>query len=268
MIVSVRAWQIRILRHTGIWCLAVAVLLALPWAAALSQAPSPASLLSSRAELDVAAAEAERAATTGDHAQRAESAMLAAAIRQRLRDGDLHVGDRIIVGYLSDVMHRDTLIVRAERTIEIPGVAAVPVAGLLRSELKDRVSAELLKYVKAQRIEVTPLMQVGVLGAVAKPGFFAFPSDLPLTDAIMGAGGLTPSAALDRATITRQNQLFRSAEETSKAIAGGLTLDQFGLAAGDALVIGERNSFDAARAITLVGTLASVVGIIIAIGQH
>lgn len=267
MIVFECAWQIRIPRRVGILC-AGPLLLGIPGAAALCQAPSSSGLLSSRSELNVAAVDAETAATTGDPTKRAERAMLAAAIRQRLRDGDLHVGDRIIVSYLSDVMHRDTLIVRSERTIEIPGVTAVPVAGLLRSELKERVSAELLKYVKAQRIEVTPLMRVGVLGAVAKPGFFAFPSDLPLTDAIMGAGGLTGTAAIDRATIRRQNEPFRSADETSKAIASGLTLDQFGLAGGDALVIGERKEFDAARAITLAGTLASVVGLIIAIGRH
>jgi SLBB domain len=230
------------------------------------QTQSSAGLLSTRTELTAAAAEAEIAATTGDPAKRAENAMLAAAIRQRLRDGDLQVGDRVVVSYTSDAVHRDTLVVRAGRTLEVSGITVVPVTGLLRSELKDRVSTEVLKYVRAQRIEVTPLMRIGVLGAVSRPGFFAFPSDLPLTDAIMGAGGLAGNAAVDRSIIKRRNQPYRSAGETSKAISGGLTLDQFGLTAGDELVVGQRKEFDVGRVIALTGAAASVVAVIIAIG--
>jgi protein involved in polysaccharide export with SLBB domain len=227
-----------------------------------------AGLLSSRGDLTTAAAEAELAATTGDHARRTENAMLAAAIRQRLRDGDLHVGDRVIVSYVSDVVHTDTVVVRAERSLEISGMILVPVAGILRSELRDRVSTEVLKYVKAQKIEVIPLMRVGVLGAVARPGYFAFPSDIPLTDAIMGAGGPTPTAAVDRSIVRRQSQQYRSAGQTSKAISGGLTLDQFGLSAGDELVVGERRTFDATKGIGLLGALASVAAVVFAMAHR
>src|SRR3954465_13838777 len=57
-------------------------------------AQSSPALLATRAELTAAATRAEDAATTGEPAQRAKNAMTAAAIRQRLRDGDLQVGDR------------------------------------------------------------------------------------------------------------------------------------------------------------------------------
>jgi protein involved in polysaccharide export with SLBB domain len=224
--------------------------------------------LSSREDLIAAATEAEAAATAGDPAGRAQNAMVAAAIRERLRDGDLHVGDHVIVSFVSDAVHSDTVVVRADRSLEISGIVVVPVAGVLRSELTDRVSFEVLKYFKAQKIEVTPLMRVAVLGAVARPGYFAFPSDMPLTDAIMGAGGPTPTAEFDRSIVRRQNQEFRSAAETSKAIAGGLTLDQFGLSAGDALVVGERGSFDAAKGIGLLGAMASVAAVILAMSHH
>lgn len=232
------------------------------------QTQSPAGLLSTRSELTTAAAEADVAATTGDPARRAENAMFAAAIRQRLRDGDLQVGDRVIVSFVSDSVHRDTVVVRADRSLELSGMIVVPVTGVLRSELKARVSAEVLKYVKAGKIEVTPLMRVAILGAVARPGYFAFPSDIPLTDAIMGAGGPTPTAAVDRSIVRRRSRQYRSAGETSRAIAGGLTLDQFGLSAGDELVVGERRNFDAAKGITLVGALASVAAVVFTIGRH
>jgi len=117
--------------------------------------------------------------------------MVAAAIHDRLRDGDFHIGDRIVVTVVSDSVRRDTVVVRSGRVMELLGMIEVPVTGVLRSELHDRVSTEVLKYVKAQQIEVVPLTRVGVLGAVTRPGYFAFPADIPLTDAIMGAGGPT-----------------------------------------------------------------------------
>jgi hypothetical protein len=224
--------------------------------------------LATRAELTAAATRAEGAATTGDPSQRTKNAMLAAGIRQRLRDGDLQVGDRVVVTIISDAVRRDTVVVRSGRMLELPGLILVPVAGVLRSELRDRVSSEVLKYVKAQQIEVTPLMRVGILGAVARPGFFAFPSDIPLTDAIMGAGGPSGTADVGRTTVRRQNQEFRSAGETSAAITSGLTLDQFGLSAGDVLVVGQRREFGLGLLLASAGAVASVLTLFVALNRH
>jgi len=224
---------------------------------------APGSLVS-RAELTAAATRAEVAATTGDAAARAQSAVVAAAIRQRLREGDFQVGDRVVVTIISDAVHRDTVVVRSERSLELPGMIVVSVVGVLRSELQQRVSTEVLKYVKAQQIEVTPLIRVGVMGAVARPGYFAFASDIPITDAIMDAGGPTGAADVGRSIVRRQNQEYRSAGETSKAISSGLTLDQFGLSAGDELVVGQRREFAATTLIGLTGAVASVLALVLA----
>jgi hypothetical protein len=228
------------------------------------RAQTSSGLLVSRAELTVLAIRADSSATKGDAGERARSAMLAASLRQRLRDGDFQVGDRIVVMVVSDAARKDTLVVRSGRLLELPDKIVVPLTGVLRSEIQDRVANEVLKYVKAQQVEVTPLLRVGVLGEVARPGYFAFASDLPLTEAIMGAGGPTATADLERSTVVRGNQLFRSAEETRTAIAKGLTLDQFGLSAGDELVIGRRRSVNPASIIGMAGALASVAAVFIA----
>jgi protein involved in polysaccharide export with SLBB domain len=106
-------------------------------------------------------------------------------------------------------------------------------------------------------------MRVGVLGAVTRPGYFAFASDIPLTDAIMGAGGPTGIADVKRSIVRRRNQQYRSAGETSKAIAGGLTLDQFGLSAGDEIVVGQRREFGTGSVLALTSALASVLALAI-----
>ena len=242
-----------------------AVLTSLVPMGAEGQTQAGAGLLVSRGELTAAASRADIAATTGDPGDRAENAMVAAAIRQRLNDGDLQVGDRVIVTIVSDVVRRDTVVVRTGRVLELPGMIIVPVAGVLRSELRDRVAAEVLKYVKAQQIEATALIRVGILGAVARPGYFAFASDIPLTDAIMGAGGPTGGSRIERSFVRRRNQEYRSTGETSKAIASGLTLDQFGLSAGDELVVGQPRGFGTGTVFSLLGALASVVGIAVAL---
>ena len=221
-------------------------------------------LLASRSELAAAAKAADSIFTSGDQSQRAQGAMAAAAIRQRLRDGDFQVGDRIVVTITSDAIHRDTVVVRSGLVVELPGMILVSVAGVLRSELQERVASEVRKYVKAQEVTVIPLMRVGILGAVGRPGYFALASDIPITDAIMSAGGPTPTADLQRTIVRRQNQQYRSADQTGKAIAGGLTLDQFGLSAGDELIVGQRRDFGAGSILGAAGALASVLALFVA----
>ena len=245
--------------------LVAAALYCFVWVGSPVQAQSAPGPLVTRAELMASATRAEAAAVSGDPARRAENTMIAAAIRQRLQEGDLQVGDRVVVTMISDAMHRDTVVVRSGRILELPGMVAVPVAGLLRSELQERVSSEVLKYVKAQHIEVIPLMRVGVLGAVTRPGYFAFASDAALTDVIMGAGGPTGAADVGKTTVRRQNQVFRTAHETSKAIASGMTLDQFGLSAGDEVVVGQRRDLGAGVILGMAGTLASVLTVFVAL---
>jgi polysaccharide export outer membrane protein len=133
--------------------------------------------------------------------------------------------------------------------------------GVLRSELKDRVESEILKYIKAQRVVVTPLMRLGILGEVTRPGYFAFASDILVTDAIMAAGGPSPSADLERTVVRRGSQEFRSSKDTRAAIARGLTLDQFGLSAGDEFVVGRRRELLSPTVTGLVGVAAALVTI-------
>src|SRR4051812_15538742 len=115
-----------------------------------TQAQAASAALASRADLTAAATRAEAAAGSGDAARRAQSAMVAASIRRRLNEGDLQVGDRVVVAVTSKEVRTDTVVVRSGRVLELPEMVVVPVGGLLRSELHDRIEAEVLKYVKAQ----------------------------------------------------------------------------------------------------------------------
>ena len=183
----------------------------------------------------------------------------------RLRDGDFQVGDRIVVTVLSDVPHTDTLVVQAGRFIDLQGKGVLPLTGVLRSELKEKVSAEVLKYVKAVEVDVVPLTRIGVLGEVARPGYFALRSDVPITEVIMVAGGPTATADIDNTVVRRDSRPFRSAGETRQALVKGLTLDQFGLNAGDELVIGRQRQWFTSTAPLLAGLVASLAATYLAL---
>lgn len=249
---AARRCQGRVIRFT---ILLSALITMLGWMPAKAGGQTAAGVLASRDELSASAAQAEQS----------RNPLLAAAIRQRLRDGDFQVGDRILLSVYSDAVHTDTLVVRDGRVIDLPGKAVLPLAGVMRSELKDRVTAEVLKYVKAERVEVTPLTRIGVLGEVARPGYFAMRSDIPITDAIMQAGGPTASADVERSVVRRASHEYRSADETRQAVAKGLTLDQFGLTAGDELVVGRQHQFFTTGMSAALGTVASLAAIFFAV---
>ena len=212
-------------------------------------------LLTSRDDLSAAATRADGS----------RNPVQAAAIRQRLRDGDFQVGDRIVLTIFSDVAHSDTLVVRAGRVVDLPGKAVLPLSGVLRSELKDRVTEEVLKYVKAVQVDAIPLTRIGVLGEVARPGYFALRSDIPITDGIMLAGGPTASADIGHTVVRRAGREYRSAQETQQAIAKGITLDQFGLSAGDELVVGRQRQLINQSTTAVIGMLASLGAIFLAL---
>jgi hypothetical protein len=248
----------------GARALASLLVLLAPFAAGAQQAAS--SLLMTRADLIAAASRADSAASSGGN--RAQNAEIAASARRRLHDGDFQAGDRIVLSYQADTEHRDTLTVRAARDLELPWKTTVSLAGVLRSEAAPLLQSVVLKYVKAESVEVTPLMRLGVLGEVARPGYFAFASDIPLTDVLMGAGGPTAGADMRRAVVRRGGKQLRSSDETSGAISAGLTLDQFGLAAGDELIIGPRRQGMMSPALTVIGAVASLVTVYVALGHR
>jgi len=247
-------------RHYGhVTRLAIVVwgFIAIAASPSVAGAQTAAGTLTSREELSAAAAQADES----------RNPLEASAIRQRLREGDFQVGDRIILSVFSDVARIDTLVVRGDRVIELPGKSVLPLSGVLRSELKDRVTAEVLKYVRNVQVDVIPLTRIGVLGEVTRPGYFASRSDVPITDAIMLAGGPTATADIERTVVRRASREYRSAQETRQAVAKGLTLDQFGLTAGDELVVGRQRQLINPATSAVLGLIASLTAIYFA-AQH
>jgi protein involved in polysaccharide export with SLBB domain len=98
-----------------------------------------------------------------------------------------------------------------------------------------------------------------VLGEVRTPGFYRVASDVPLSEALMAAGGPMPTADLDRAAVRRDDQEVLSREALRDALASGATLDQLNLRDGDAIVVAARSGRNWQNVIQTTALVASVL---------
>jgi protein involved in polysaccharide export with SLBB domain len=161
-------------------------------------------------------------------------------ITRRLRDGDFISGDRIVLHVQGEPTLNDTLIVRAEQVLPMPGLTDMPLHGVLRSELRETLRIHLNQFLRDPLFTVTPLIRLAVVGEVARPGFYSLAPDARMTDAIMLAGGPTANGDLSRLRLSRAGHPLASEEQMRDIVARGLSLDLAGVTPGDALVVGQR----------------------------
>ena len=212
-----------------------------------------------REALEARAAAAEKAATSGPEDQRAANRQEAAVLRERLKNGDFQVGDRIALTILGGAAPLvDTAVVRDGRTLVLPNLPAIPLQGVLHSEIDDYLTTQLSHYIKHPTVQATPLIRLGVLGEVKSPGFFAMPTDILVSDAIMRAGGPTGQADINKTTIKRGTNEVWSDRALREAISSGMTLDQLNLRPGDQLVIAPRSSRNLVQVLQVTGILLGI----------
>lgn len=246
----------RPLSRTAILILALAavfVLVAPLWA----QSPEPDQGLLDRPQLEQQLALAERENRAQD----------AAAIRQRLRDGDFQVGDRIVVTVQGETFLTDTFTVRTGRVVTFPNLPDISLQGVLRRELNDHLKREIGKYVRDPSVKATSLIRIAVMGEVQRPGYYSVPSDFLASDAIMAAGGPTPLAELKKSTLRRGNSTILDRAGMQQAIASGATLDKLDVRPGDELVVGKKTVRNWQTIAYIVGSALGVIGAVAALAN-
>ncbi|MGD2071024.1 MAG: SLBB domain-containing protein [Gemmatimonadota bacterium] len=161
-------------------------------------------------------------------------------IRTRLERGDFRVGDRIVLKVEGEAQGAipDTLMVQDGPAITIPAMGRISLAGILRSELEDHLTREIGRYIRQPEITASSLIRISVQGAVGRPGFYVFPSDLLLGDVLMRAGGPGAQSDLEDIRVRRGDELIMEGGEMQTALDEGRSLDQLGLQAGDEITVG------------------------------
>lgn len=165
---------------------------------------------------------------------------LARQVKERLDKGDLQPGDRIALRVVGEQALTDTFTVTPERTVELPSMPALPVSGVLRSELESHLTKQLSRYIRNPDLRAEALVRVSLAGAVGRPGFYNLPADVLATDAIMAAGGPSGAADVGRTTIRRGGVEIATEVEVASAVQSGESLDQLNVQSGDEIVVGTK----------------------------
>jgi hypothetical protein len=230
-----------------------ALLLALATSAATAQQqpaapPSESRALASRAELDSLL---KRGKVSDDEA---------AVIRDRLKNGDFALGDRIVIHVAQEPTLNDTFPVKTGRILILPNLPEISMAGVLRSEAQSYLTAQIGKYVKDPTVIVDPLVRVSILGAVQKPGFYTVRADMLASEVVMAGGGPTSDANLRKAVVRRNGVVVRDDKQLQVAFNRGVSLDALNLQAGDEIYVGTKTN-----ARNAIGYVAAISGGILAI---
>ncbi len=158
----------------------------------------------------------------------------AATIRVRLKDGDFRPGDRFLVNISqSGVTRSDTASIRDSLMVTLVGLPDVSLQGTLRSELNEKLSEHVARFLKNAIVRTVVFTRISIMGAVGAPGFFVVAPDRPISELIMVAGGTTLDAKLNDMQVYRGRAVLMDKKETRLAFNEGKTLEQLDIRSGD-----------------------------------
>jgi protein involved in polysaccharide export with SLBB domain len=160
-----------------------------------------------------------------------------ATVRMRLQQGDFRVGDRFVITLRQDSVRSDTASVRDSLMVSVANLPDVSLAGVLRSELDERMTAHVARYLRYVSIRTSILTRVAILGAVRAPGFYYASPDRPISDLVMVAGGPVDQANLNELEVSRGSSKLLTAKASKKAVKDGRTLEQLDVQSGDEVKI-------------------------------
>jgi len=217
-----------------------------------------------RTRLDSLASAAERRADDASLSANDRKQSLATAddLHRRLRQGDFRPGDRIVVAVRGEPAMTDTVTLGDSLMLRLAGMTGVPLAGALRAEAQDRIANAIAMYVRAPEVRVVTLVRVGLLGQVARPGYYQLSADVPMSDALMAAGGPTAAASPDRTIVRRNARVTLDAQAARSALVSGATLAQLDIRSGDEIVVAEKSQRSWGTAAQV---LAAVSGIVVSV---
>jgi protein involved in polysaccharide export with SLBB domain len=172
---------------------------------------------------------------------------------------DFRPGDRIVLRVEGEKDLTDTFTVREGPAIELPAIGRVSLAGVGRGEIEPYLKSQLGRYLKSPIIRARVLLRVGMLGELARPGYYNMPSDALVSD-VLTAAGPTKDSRMAKATVVRAGATVVKSDSLSNAIAAGLTLGQIGLQSGDDLFIPRANDPEHVwRVIAIVATIPAAI---------
>ena len=221
-------------------CAAVTLLVAVGSRSASSQVATTAGpQRASRTELATLAAKLEQQTQGGKlgEATRKRALSELAAVRERLQIGDFRVGDRFVITIRQDSIRSDTVAVRDSLKVTVGSLADISLAGVLRSELEERMGEHVARYLRNVSVRTFVLTRIAIFGAVRNPGFYYAVPDRPVSDLVLVAGGPVQEANLNEFELARGQVKLIGAKESRRVLKEGTTLEQLDIRSGDEVTI-------------------------------
>ncbi len=222
-----------------------------------------------RNELQTNLARLEASGASGDRAQ-------AEAIRERLREGDFRVGDRILLAVSSapplpeavSSALNSTHTLREGKVLRLTNLGDLSLHGVLRSELDSAVNAHVARSLRNVTVRAEPTIQVMVTGPVQRPGYHSATPDMTITEILMGAAGPSSNADLNKTVVKRAGEEIIGADSLGAAIRSGATLDRIDFQSGDEIALAVRR--DRSRwqlFLQVIGVVSSIASLIFVIDR-
>lgn len=212
-------------------------------AVGLSQAPTVdvRRAQATRAELQAAQKELEEVISSPGYSKtfRKNREAEMELVQARLAEGDFQVGDQVDLLVVGEGGLTGRFTVLQGRILSLPLLTPISVQGVLRSEVRYHLTAEIGKYVKNPQVTVQgSYIRLAIFGSVGKGGYYTVAADALLSEVIMQAGGPNGNVEMEKSTVRRQGRDVIAGTEVQRAIEMGQSLDQLNLHGGDELIIG------------------------------
>ncbi|MGH7668096.1 MAG: polysaccharide biosynthesis/export family protein [Gemmatimonadaceae bacterium] len=177
--------------------------------------------------------------------------------------GDFRAGDRIMLTVDGEDKLTGTFTVLPGPALDLPEIGTVSLAGVRRTDLEAYLTTAIGRYIKDAHVRATSTVRIGVIGQVARPGFYDLPASSSITDVLMAAGGPAQSADVGKLKLTRVDTTAVPPDSLRAALAQNLTLAQLGVRSGDQLFMPAVNN--SSRWAQILGLIVAVPALVFAI---
>lgn len=150
----------------------------------------------------------------------------------------LQPGDMLRIGVWPDAELGGEFVVEETGAVHLPMLGRVDVAGVSLNDLREQLREGYGELMRNPVITVTPVFQVGVLGAVRAPGVYQVTPANSIIDVIGMAGGFAGGAERERVRLIRGGRAIEF--DADRILEGGMRRQDLGLQSGDQIIVPER----------------------------
>lgn len=141
--------------------------------------------------------------------------------------------------------------------VYLPFLGEVQAAGVTLDDLRGRLREGYSQMIQNPVVTVSVVFNVGVLGAVSRPGVYQATTTTTLIDAIGMAGGFAPAADQERVRIVRDGRSIDV--DAFRMLSTGQDVSALRLRSGDQVVVeGSRGGVDWRSILSIVQTVVTI----------